>query len=556
MIHIHSPVIEDTPSMAPEKLDSQRDTSRNIVSIVSEALRRAPEFPAFRPKHDTELQWDLVSSKQAAKHIAVAADHWSKSLSNEPGSVIGIWLTGKKYSDGINTLGLISAGYVPQLFSVVFSSHEVVWDLLVKSEASALVFDDTFAEVVSKYQILALPALTFTALEATTVGELYVAPVSYGDTAMIVHSSGTTSGMPKLIPCTHGWVKSFFVNTFGHLLRNSRGGSGPNAINTLGSLAHVGSFCLLCAAFYHGLCTVQTSSMGMSTDELVVMIKQFGVNRLVLYAPFLARHIRSARDNPEIIGLLQTCRQIIHTGVTLGADEENWAYDNGLQIMSIYGASETAELMMTRCGNAKGDRYLRMIPDTSAEMIPSTDIHDAGNGGRRFLEIVVRSGYMDSPHPSLISPDGFYHTGDLFEEVEPELYLFRGRGGDWVKSLGGFCDAKSIEDNVRSCCADIIHEAVVVGSNRPAPCLFLEIREDIPFDTAIEKERIVQTVIQRMAPFNQRLFPYERIDESIRIHMLAMNSLPRTKEKGNIRRNETEATYSSVLDTIFADHQV
>lgn len=82
---------------------------------------------------------------------------------------------------------------------------------------------------------------------------------------------------------------------------------------------------------------------------------------------------------------------------------------------------------------------------------------------------------------------------------------------------------------MRNSCADIVHEVVVVGSNRPLPCLFLEIRVDVPFDTAIAKEKIAQTVIQRSATFNQRLFPYERIDESIRIHMLAVNSLPRTK---------------------------
>lgn len=247
--------------MAPEKLDSQRDASRNIASIVSAALLRAPVFTAFRPKHETDLQWDSISSTQAAKHIAVAANHWSHTLARDPGSIIAIWyipqripapvqavltngcrLTGKKYSDGINILGLICAGYIPQLFSVVFANHEVVWDLILKSGASALVFDEAFTEIVNEYQISTLPALTYTVLDMTSPGESSVAPVSYQDMAMIVHSSGTTSGMPKLIPCTHGWLKSYVENTFDQLLRNSRPGSGDGTINTLGSLAHVGSF--------------------------------------------------------------------------------------------------------------------------------------------------------------------------------------------------------------------------------------------------------------------------------------------------------------------------
>lgn len=73
--------------------------------------------------------------------------------------------------------------------------------------------------------------------------------------------------------------------------------------------------------------------MGMSTDELVAIIKDCGVNRVVLYAPFLSSHIRNAKTHPQVLDLLRTCRQIIHTGVPLNGDEEQWAYANGLPIM-------------------------------------------------------------------------------------------------------------------------------------------------------------------------------------------------------------------------------
>lgn len=125
---------------------------------------------------------------------------------------------------------------------------------------------------------------------------------------------------------------------------------------------------------------------------------------------------------------------------------------------------------------------------------------------------------------------------------------------------------------MRSCCADIVHEVVLLGSNRPLPCLFLEIREGLPFDTPAAKEAIAQTVIQRTAAFNKRLFPYERVDESVRIHMIAINSLPRTKvsqvsllhvvskaykastqEKGNIRCVSSLAQCEFVLTKRCAD---
>ncbi|KAF9027544.1 acetyl-CoA synthetase-like protein [Hymenopellis radicata] len=543
--------------MAPEKLDSQRDTTRNIASIVVTALLKDDEFPAFRPKHDTELQWDTISSTEVAKHIAVAAKHWSTTLlAYKQGSVIAIWqeILGRHQYPA-----LISAGYVPQLFSVVFANHDVVWDLITKSGASALVFDETFTDAVKTSKIPTAPALTRVVLDATASAALIVTSVSYGDTAMIVHSSGTTSGMPKLIPCTHGWMKSFVVDKFGHLLRNART-PGADVMNTLGSLAHVASFTSFLALLYHRGCMVQTSSMGMSTEELLTITMHCGVNQVVLYAPFLASHIRNAKDSPEVLEILRNCRQIIYTGVALNPEEEQWAFLNSLPITvrnffllnNSTSHSFLATVMRSQCGSSPTDRYLRMIPNTSAEMIPSTDVGDADGGlGRHFFELIVHPGNVDSPHPSLLSPDGLHHTGDLFEEVEPGLYLFRGRSGDWIKTLGGFCDAKSIEDNVRHCCADIVHEVVLVGANRPLPCLFLEIRAGVPFDTAAAKEALAQTVIQRTAPFNDRLFPYERVDESVRIHMLSVNSLPRTKEKGNIRRNATEVTYSGILDSIF-----
>jgi acyl-coenzyme A synthetase/AMP-(fatty) acid ligase len=57
-------------------------------------------------------------------------------------------------------------------------------------------------------------------------------------------------------------------------------------------------------------------------------------------------------------------------------------------------------------------------------------------------EMILPAGVPDSPHQSLFSSDGLYHTGDLFEEVKPGLYKFRGRKDDMLKTLYGFCDTK------------------------------------------------------------------------------------------------------------------
>ncbi|KAJ6450045.1 hypothetical protein C8R45DRAFT_946980 [Mycena sanguinolenta] len=107
--------------------------------------------------------------------------------------------------------------------------------------------------------------------------------------------------------------------------------------NTLGSLAHVGSFMAFVSAVYGGFTTVQTLSMGLPTEELVDLIKISGLNRVAMYAPFLSVHIKAAQSDPTVLGALQSCRKILHTGVS---DDKAWAYANGLPITVLFIGSE------------------------------------------------------------------------------------------------------------------------------------------------------------------------------------------------------------------------
>jgi hypothetical protein len=86
-------------------------------------------------------------------------------------------------------------------------------------------------------------------------------------------------------------------------------------------------------------------------------------------------------------------------------------------------------------------RLLRIIPGSSAKMVEYFRTDDAsGVDVPRLLQVVLPPAQNDSPHPSLFGQDNLYHTGNLFEEVKSGLYAFRGRSGDWLKTLGDFCD--------------------------------------------------------------------------------------------------------------------
>ena len=61
----------------------------------------------------------------------------------------------------------------------------------------------------------------------------------------------------------------------------------------------------------------------------------------------------------------------------------------------------------------------------------------------RMLELVIPEDSQDCPDVSLRHKDGNFHTGDLFIEAAPGLYMFRGRDDDWIKTENSLrCDTK------------------------------------------------------------------------------------------------------------------
>ena len=68
------------------------------------------------------------------------------------------------------------------------------------------------------------------------------------------------------------------------------------------------------------------------------------------------------------------------------------------------------------------------------------------NVNTNVLELVIPATSPDCPHPSVRQPeDGHFHTGDLFLEVVPGHYTFRGRMSEWIKSSAGLLyDAKYV----------------------------------------------------------------------------------------------------------------
>ncbi|KAJ7575415.1 hypothetical protein C8J56DRAFT_1063654 [Mycena floridula] len=116
------------------------------------------------------------------------------------------------------------------------------------------------------------------------------------------------------------------------------------------------------------------------------------------------------------------------------------------------------------------------------------------------------------PHEWVRNRSNGYVTGDLFEEVKPGLYAYRGRNDDWIKTGRDhfFCDTKTFEDNVLRVCQDLIRNCVVVGNYKPVVVLLVE-PVDVSFNYEISSDALKAVILQRITlPFNERLFPMSK----------------------------------------------
>ena len=225
-------------------------------------------------------------------------------------------------------------------------------------------------------------------------------------------------------------------------------------------------------------------------------------------------------------------------------------------------------MLLSIGGSGRNAGFLSLLAGYSYLFVPTSTSESVHQSTARLLELIIPASSPDCPDPSLRHPDGDFHTGDLFQEASPGLYVFRGRDDDWIKSENSLrCDTKyvsnplsslffdfdhhyliirAIEDNARAMCGNLIAECIVVGTGRPSPVMFVEPGLDM------DHAKLKKEIIRKTRHFHSRRYLHERITSTEMIVIVPHHSLPRTATKGNIRRKAVEEAYMVQLDQIFA----
>ncbi|EMD42192.1 hypothetical protein CERSUDRAFT_129647 [Gelatoporia subvermispora B] len=536
------------------------DSYKTHLTVLHEVASLHPTATAFRvprldPTTEEILEWDAITFEQFASDVELFARYWGSQLQsmNIPlRSVIGVWIGGMAYVDCLHIYAVARAGYIPQLFSLRLPNPDMIYELLARSNGKAIIYDLSYENLVASSPVPIYPAID---ARTCRVPDISLPPlrslVSGSDTLMIFHTSGSTSGSPKLVPLTYSWWDHAIAKGWQVMKpKNHHNKERQDVTVWMGSMCHIGQTFMFVGTIQHASCTVQYTKQAFSSEELLDMIERCGLTRINQFPSFTAAHLRGSRHNPKLLQKLQQLDEIFISGLPLTPEDEQWVYANRIRITNCYGSTEGTAMMLSDYDDRIGDvRPLRPIPGTSYTFIPisSEDEDEYHNPNMRLLELVILSSSPDCPHPSLRSKvDGHFHTGDLFMELAPGKYVFRGRNDDWIKTENSLrCDTKAIEDNVRATCDDLVDDCIVVGNARPSPTLFVEPKTDIA------PESLKKEILRRTRHFHSRRYMHERIVSSDFIIIVPPRTLPRTATKGNIRRRAIEESFKMQLDRIY-----
>jgi acyl-coenzyme A synthetase/AMP-(fatty) acid ligase len=117
----------------------------------------------------------------------------------------------------------------------------------------------------------------------------------------------------------------------------------------------------------------------------------------------------------------------------------------------LFGSTEAGATLLSVGGTEGNAALLRPLAGTAYRFVPvggEAEAEAAHQSTAQMLEFVILAESGDCPDVSLRAADGHFHTGDLFQEVAPGLYLSRGRDDDWIKSENSLrCDTKYAELN-------------------------------------------------------------------------------------------------------------
>jgi long-chain acyl-CoA synthetase len=255
-------------------------------------------------------------------------------------------------------------------------------------------------------------------------------------------------------------------------------------------------------------------------------------------------------------------RFFVSGGAPLPLQIGKFFFGAGILILEGYGLTETSPVITV---NTLQD--LRM--GTVGKPIPNTEIAIAEDG-----EILVRGpqimkGYYNNPDATseIISPDGWFHTGDIGVIDADGFLSITDRKKDLIVTAGGKNIAPAPIQNAAKL-SRFVADAVVIGDKRPYPMLLVIPDFDVLTRWATEQHiqfadraelaadarvnaKLEEEVMRRLAGFARFEMPKKILVLPRELELAAGEITP----KLSVRRHVVEKTFLPQIEALYAAGQ-
>ncbi|KAJ7623485.1 L-aminoadipate-semialdehyde dehydrogenase [Roridomyces roridus] len=459
-----------------------------------------------------------------------------------PTRVIAVYTT-SAIDESFLVLALAKIGLTALLLSVN-NSVPAIAHLCKLTQANHLIFSEKFSSEALQvqdilksqgYDLDLIPDQRFPLWGEDGVDSVHVKPLDALLTpeqeskrpAVILHSSGST-GFPKPVFITHyGVIANIALN------QNKPG------FSTLPTFHGYGFFAVFRCMYAAKPITLFPPHLPLTSANICAVLAASPPVTQCYAVPYV---IKLLGETPEGVAALASFDIVGYAGAAVPDDLGTRLVAAGVNLLSIYGTTETGGLMNSErdFDTDKDWNWVR----SKGLIVDYLVMEPRGND---TFEAVVKDGYP--PKIETNRPDGSYATKDLFQRhpVHSNWYKYIGRLDDTlVHTLGEKTNPVPIELCIRGN-SPYVTEAIVFGAGKPQTgCLILpsELGKDLGRAEFLDNLWPVVEQANAEAPTHSRLLPEM-------VEILPYETQIPVATKMSILRPACYAKFKDIIDDVY-----
>ncbi|UJR19353.1 hypothetical protein I4U23_022482 [Adineta vaga] len=368
-------------------------------------------------------------------------------------------------------------------------------------------------------------------------------------TIIIIHSSGSTT-YPKPIYLTNRY---FLISSTLYPSINKDFWREDDVILVWGALFHVLAFFDTTCAILSG-CTYALPlcvTFPPKPNELLnnVRVKN-GITVLITVPSLLEQLVQellSEKNNCVSFEPLANLRFVMYGGASCPDELCQILADNGVILLSIYGATETG-MILGKNFNPYDKKWKSMqIPDVRKPYIRIETAPNAQNSNEKILIHLPDDPYLAENVYNYTN--GCYTTGDILLEDPPNSgeYIIIGRQDDTLVHINGEkTNPVVMENSIRS--SPLVKQVAVIGHNQF--CTSALIQLNIEEASNYEFDEIEDKIWQVVDETNQKAPSHSHILRQL-VKIIPMNRTLPVTHKGNLMRRKVNEEYSILIKKIY-----